>query len=77
MGALILLLVACWWPSPAPSPSQPFIVEVSVGDTADTRMAPTDRAPEAEAPPSVGSAGPEPRPGEPQTKADPGVGGAP
>ena len=72
---LILFILACWWPSSAPSPSQPLIVEISLGDTADTRVAPPGRAPEAQAPSPLGSAEPEPRPGEPQAKADPGVGG--
>lgn len=72
---IALLILACWWPSSAPAPSQPLIVEVSLGDTADTRMAPPGRAPEAQAPPPLGSAGSEPGPGEPEAKADPGVGG--
>ena len=75
MGALILLLLACAWPSPAPAPSQPLIVEVSLGDTADTRMAP-----------EAGHTRPEAVDAEPQTspqaggrsaETDPGVRGAP
>ena len=78
---IALLILACWWPSSAPSPSQPLIVEVSVGasdsaaDTESPGMAPAGWATEAQAPSPVGSAEPEPRPGEPQAKADPGVGG--
>ena len=73
MGALILLLLACAWPSSAPAPSQPLIVEVSLGDTADTRMAP-----------EAGHTRPEAVDAEPQTspqaggrsaETDPGVGG--
>ena len=75
MGALILLLLACAWPSSAPAPSQPLIVEVSLGGTADTRMAP-----------EAGHTGPEAVDAEPQTspqaggrsaETDPGVGGVP
>ena len=73
MGALILLLLACAWPSSAPAPSQPLIVEVSLGGTADTRMAP-----------EAGHTRPEAVDAEPQTspqaggrsaETDPGVGG--
>ena len=73
MGALILLLLACAWPSSPPSPSQPLIVEVSLGGTADTRMAP-----------EAGHTRPEAVDAEPQTspqaggrsaETDPGVGG--
>ena len=74
MGALILLILACAWPSSAPAPSQPLIVEVSLGGTADTRMAP-----------EAGHTRPEAVDAEPQTspqaggrsaETDPGVGGA-
>ncbi len=75
MGALILLLVACWWPSSAPVPSQPYAVEVSLGDTANARMAPETGHPRPEAAPPVASAGSEPGPGQPEAKANPGVGG--
>jgi hypothetical protein len=74
---IALLLFACWWPSPAPSPSQPLIVEVSLGDTADTRMAPTVGATEAEAQSEAVGASAKAGPGEPEAKADPGLGGAP
>ena len=70
---IALLILACAWPSSAPSPSQPLIVEVSRGDTA---MAPETRAPRPEAA-TAGVASPEPRPGEPEAEADPGVGGVP
>jgi len=76
MGALILLLLACAWPSSAPSPSQPYTVEVSNGDTANALLAPETRAPRPEAAPA-GVASPEPGPGEPEAEADPGVGGVP
>ncbi len=69
---IALLLLACAWPVSAPAPSQPLIVEVSLGDTA---MAPETRAPRPEAA-TAGVASPEPRPGEPEAEADPGVGGA-
>ena len=68
---IALLILACAWPISAPSPSQPYIVEVSLGDTA---MAPETRAPRPEAA-TAGVASPEPRPGEPEAEADPGVGG--
>jgi hypothetical protein len=84
MGALILLLFACWWPSSAPSPSQPYVVEMgtyatSPKDTADAYGG-SDSSTEAgdprpEAPSPLGSARPEPGPGKPEAKADPGVGG--
>ena len=80
MGALILLILACAWPSSTPTPSQPLIVEVSLGDTADTtitRMAPPDRAAQTKAQPEAVGAGAKAGPGESEAKADPGVGGAP
>ena len=77
MGALILLLLACAWPSSAPSPSQPLIVEVSRGDTADTRMAAEAGHPRSEAVPALGSARSKPGPGDPEAKAEAGLGGVP
>ena len=82
MGALILLIVACWWPSLAPSPSQPYVVEVSLGDTANTAahagpMAPADRAAEAAPESEAVGADADSRPRESEAEADPGIGGAP
>ena len=71
MGALIFLL-ACAWPSSAPTPSQPYAVEVSLGDTAEPDSAPAAGHPrpeavdpEAKAPPQAGGA---------ITRTNPGVG---
>ena len=72
---MILLFVACWWPSSAPSPSQPLVVEVSLGDTAHALLAPEAGHTKSEAAPALGSAGSESGPGEPEAKADPGLGG--
>ena len=78
---LALLLLACAWPTSAPSPSQPLIVEVSIGDTANASNAsgsdsPTpEGAPEAEAAPEALGAHTEAGPGESQARTDPGVGG--
>ena len=77
MGALILLLLACAWPSSAPAPSQPLIVEVSLGGTADTRMAAEARHPRPEAVPALGSARSKPGPGDPAAEAEAGLGGVP
>jgi len=76
MGALIFIL-ACAWPSSAPSPSQPLDVEISVGDTADTRMAAEAGHPRSEAVPALGSARSKPGPGDPEAKAEAGLGGVP
>jgi hypothetical protein len=72
---IALLIVACWWPSLAPSPSQPLIVEVSLGDTAGSDTPTEAGNPRPEAPSPLGSAGSEPGPGESAPEADPGVGG--
>ena len=81
MGALIILL-ACAWPSSAPSPSQPYTVETVAYDLpqSDTAHAiGADSAPAAgitgpEAAPA-GVTSPDAGPGESQAEADPGVGG--
>lgn len=77
MGALILLILACWWPSSAPVPSQPLDVEVSVGDTASALLAPEAGHPRSEAVPALGSARSKPGPGDPEAKAEAGLGGVP
>ena len=56
---ILLVLFACAWPSSLLAPSQPLIVEVSIGDTANASNAsgsdsPTpEGAPEAEAAPEA------------------------
>jgi len=77
MGALILLLLACAWPSPAPSPSQPLDVEISVGDTAGSDTPTEAGHPRSEAVPALGSARSKPGPGDPEAKAEAGLGGVP
>ena len=80
MGALILLL-ACWWPSPAPAPSQPLIVETvayetsPLADSGGSDSPTPEGAPEAEAAPEAMGARANAGPGEPQARTDPGVGG--
>ena len=73
LALLLACACACAGPSSPPSPSQPLIVEVSLGGTADTRMAP-----------EAGHTRPEAVDAEPQTspqaggrsaETDPGVGG--
>jgi len=80
---IALLILACWWPSSAPSPSQPFTVETVAYETsplADTaHPGGSDSPPEAgdprsEAAPAVGAES-KAGPGEPQARTDPGVGG--
>ena len=70
---ILALLLACWWPSSAPAPSQPYAVEVSLGDTAGSDSPPEAGHPrpeavdaQAKAPPQAGGA---------ITRTDPGVGG--
>ncbi len=77
MGALILLLLACAWPSSAPAPSQPLIVEVSRGDTAEPDSSTEARHTRPEAVPALGSARSKPGPGDPEAKAEAGLGGVP
>ena len=72
---IALLLLACAWPVSAPAPSQPLIVEVAYGGTADTRMAPEARHTRPEAVSPLGSARSEPGPGDPAAEAEAGVGG--
>ena len=71
---IALLILACAWPVSAPAPSQPLIVEVAYGGTAEPDSSTEARhtrpeAVDAETAPQAG-------PGEPQTReANPGVGG--
>ena len=74
MGALILaILLACAWPVSAPVPSQPLIVEVSLGDTAepDSSTEAGHPRPEAVDPEPQTS----PQAGGAAAETDPGVGG--
>ena len=82
---ILLLILACAWPVSAPAPSQPLIVETVTHETSPTtddtaRGGGSDSSTETRAArpeaATAGVASPEPRPGEPEAKADPGVGGA-
>ena len=73
MGALILLLLACAWPSSAPTPSQPLIVEVSLGDTAEPDSSTEARHTRPEAVDAEPQTSPQAGGAKPRT--DPGVGG--
>lgn len=79
---ILLVLFACAWPSSLLAPSQPLIVEVSIGDTANASNASgsdsstPEGAPEAKPAPEARGARTEAGPGESQARTDPGVGGA-
>ena len=77
MGALILLLLACAWPVSAPAPSQPLIVEVAYGGTAEPDSSTEAGHTRPEAVPALGSARSKPGPGDPEAKAEAGLGGVP
>lgn len=68
MGALILFLLACAW-----APSQPLIVEVSLGDTDRSCQTPEAGDPRSEAVDPKPEASPEA--GGAAREADSGVGG--
>ncbi len=70
MGALIFLL-ACAWPSSAPSPSQPYTVETVAYDLPQSDTA---HAIGADSPPEAGH--PRPEAVDPEAKAPPQAGGA-
>ena len=81
---ILLLILACWWPSSAPSPSQPLDVETVTHETSPTtddtaRGGGSDSSTEAghTRPEAVDAeTAPQAGPGEPQTReANPGVGG--
>ena len=74
---IALLILACAWPVSAPAPSQPLIVEVSRGDTAEPDSSPAAGHPRSEAVPALGSARSKPGPGDPEAKAEAGLGGVP
>lgn len=75
---LILVLLACAWPSSAPSPSQPLLLETSPYGLADTGG--SDSPPEAGHPrPEAVDPAPQtsPQAGGADAGADPGLGGVP
>ena len=74
---IALLILACAGPSSPPSPSQPLIVEVSLGGTAEPNSSTEAGHPRSEAVPALGSARSKPGPGDPEAKAEAGLGGVP